>query len=118
YRDAQTLRGEGMSYRRIVSELAYLHGVKLDRSRMSFWLRGLQTPLGRVPNPALTPSPQLAYVIGCILGDGTTVAYPPKHQFSVVLKVKDKEFAEEFARCASCLLRCSRHKLYYYKKRG
>ena len=46
------------------------------------------------------PGPELAYVLGVLLGDGSVYVRhkPDKRTYHIQLNVKDKEFAEKFAR--------------------
>lgn len=50
------------------------------------------------------PSPELSYTIGVFLGDGCVKIQPKGYRYIVKLKVKDKEFVEEFSRILSKLL--------------
>lgn len=89
-----------MSYSEIVDWIQEKHGVRLSKSSVSEWLRGVHSPYnGRyVPSiDLLKPSEELAYIIGVKLGDGYT---KKSHDYvKIGLKVKDREFALEFARC-------------------
>lgn len=51
--------------------------------------------MGRANVVDLSPSPELSYVIGAVLGDGTLYIHSRRHEIS--LTVKDRDFAEEFA---------------------
>lgn len=50
-------------------------------------------------HPNLDPSPELSYVIGAVLGDGNL-----SKQRLIRLRVTDRDFAEEFARCLRVVL--------------
>jgi len=100
------LRRGGLTYRGIIGEVWRRYGVRLFKSHISYWLRGVHSPYnGRlIPSlELLKPSEELAYVIGVKVGDGYT--YRRKHAIKyynhvwIGLKAKDREFVEEFARC-------------------
>ena len=105
------LREEGLSYRRVIDEVQRKHGVRLSKSQVSYWSRGLHSPYnGRyIPSiDLLRPSKELAYVIGVILGDGYTTrdrhTVKSYNRVIIGLKVKDREFADEFAKCLAKVL--------------
>ncbi len=117
YNEVLRLYGEGLGYRCIVRELHKRYGVSPPRPTISYWIRGIHTPYGRASGsepPAasvrrptqkisLEPNPELAYVIGAVLGDG--YAFNGGHyQKIIALRAKDKEFVEEFARCLAGVL--------------
>jgi len=81
--------------------------VTLNKSHICFWVRRIHNPYnGRRYIPtldSLRPSEELAYVIGAVLGDGY-VCQLRKYCYFVFLRVKDLEFAEEFAKCIAMVL--------------
>jgi len=105
--EVRRLRGLGLSYREIINEIERIHGVMLYPSHISGWLRGIHDPYKQrrhIPTlDHLRPSEELAYIIGAVLGDGC-VCLSQKYHYLVALKVKDLEFAEEFARCIAKVL--------------
>jgi len=111
YNEVVGLRRRGLTYREVINWVWRRHGVRLSKSHVSYWTRGLHSPLnGRyVPSiEFLKPSTELAYVIGVVLGDG----YIDKkkrvvkgyNRIRIGLDVKDKDFADEFARCLGKVL--------------
>lgn len=87
------------------------HGVKLSKTLVSYWGRGKRNPYNGTPLPSmdlLQPSKELAYVIGVVAGDGYVWRRPrPRksyHHMFIGLKVKDREFADEFSRCLAIVL--------------
>ena len=106
YEEAMRLREEGLSYRRIVEEIWRRFRIRLSKSHVSYWLRGIHTPYNgrRIPSlKLLKPSEELSYVVGVVLGDGyackkrrTIRGY---NHVRIGLDAKDREFVEEFARC-------------------
>ena len=110
YHAAIRLRAEGLSCRMIAERLSVNPDTVYD------WVKGRSSPLGPEPRVAptprsrpnthcysrrteLRPSPELAYVIGVVLGDGCACRHGDKYM--IVLRAKDMEFVEEFARCLS-----------------
>ncbi len=63
----------------------------------------MHNPLGNVNKFDEKPSPELAYVIGTIIGDGYKYFDDKKHYF-LRLAVKDKEFTEAFAKCLAKII--------------
>jgi intein-encoded DNA endonuclease-like protein len=88
------------------------YGVRLFKSHISYWTHGLHSPYnGKRYLPltdSLRPCEELAYIIGAKLGDG--YAYKRGHAIRsyndviIGLKVKDREFAEEFGRSLAKVL--------------
>jgi len=105
--EVRRLRGLGLSYEEIINEIERIHGVTLDKSHISYWVRGIYNPYNEKRYihtlGYLRPSEELAYVIGAIAGDGY-VSNPQKYKYVIVLRVKDSEFVEEFARCIAKVL--------------
>jgi intein-encoded DNA endonuclease-like protein len=101
--EVNRLRRDGLTYGKIIEEIWQRYGVRLTRSHVSYWIRGLHSPYnGRyVPSiELLRPSEKLAYVIGVNVGDG----YTNYSDVRIGLKVKDREFATEFGRCLAKVL--------------
>ena len=103
YRLVLELRKQGLSYNGIIKRIETDRGVTLRKSHISGWLNGKHEPFGYVRAFDPTPTPDLAYVIGVSLGDGSTSSNR-NHSHMIKLRVIDKEFAEEFARCLGMLL--------------
>ena len=105
------LRRKGLAYSEIVGWVQKRYGVRLSKSHVSYWLRRIHNPYnGRyIPSiELLKPSEELAYVIGVILGDGYTTkkrrTIRSYNNVRIGLEVKDREFADEFARCLGKVL--------------
>jgi len=87
------------------------YGVRISKSYISYWIRGVHSPYNgrRIPSlELLKPSEELAYVRGVKVGDGyayrrrrTIKGYNPVW---IGLRAKDREFVEEFARCLAKVL--------------
>ncbi|MEM0481449.1 MAG: hypothetical protein QXM16_00965 [Nitrososphaerota archaeon] len=110
YSEVKRLRNKGYSYSMIIDEVKERYGVRLSRSEVSEWLRGIRKPLNEIRIPSidyLEPSPDLAYFIG-VVGDGCVIRKSTYSTwgggYKVVACVKDGEFAEEFARCLGRVL--------------
>jgi intein-encoded DNA endonuclease-like protein len=106
YNDVVALRRGGLTYNGIIEEVWRRYGIRISKSSISEWLRGVHSPYNgrRIPSlELLKPSEELAYVIGVVLGDGyvyrrrcTIKGY---NDVWIGLKAKDREFVEESARC-------------------
>ena len=105
YLDAMKIRREkGWDHKRIVNELERLHSVVVPMSTVYFWISGRSNPLGRWNVFELTPSRELAYVIGVKMGDGFRTTYKPQYKEEVRLRVRDQDFAEQFNQSLAKLL--------------
>ena len=89
-------RSQGMSYNRIIQTVEEEFHVRLSKSHVSDWLRSKHRPDGSVTKFEATPSPALGYVIGTVLGDGST-SIGSDHNYLIKLRVKDRDFAETFS---------------------
>jgi intein-encoded DNA endonuclease-like protein len=101
--DVDRLWRDGLTYSEIIDEVWRRYGVRISKSSVSEWLHGIHSPYNGRYIPSiefLKPSEELAYVIGIKLGDG----YTSYNRVRIGLKVKDREFAEEFGRCLSKVL--------------
>jgi len=106
------LRRRGLSYSRIIGLVRERYNVRLWKSHVSCWVRGVCSPYNGITIPSvefLRPSKELAYIIGVVAGDGYVRRRrrPRKsyHETFIGLNVKDREFAEEFARCLATVLK-------------
>ncbi len=127
YYSALRLHAEGYGCKRIAERL------RVSPSTVKDWVAGRCSPLGpeppEIPTPRprnvqhprrieLKPSPELAYVIGVVLGDGTATR-GGNHGKVIALKAKDEEFVREFARCITkILMRESPVKVRLWEARG
>jgi intein-encoded DNA endonuclease-like protein len=96
-------RAEGMSYNAIIGTVERDFGVRLSKSHVSNWIRGINAPDGSVTKFQPIPSASLGYVIGTMLGDGSS-ALTGDHNYKLKLKVHDLDFAEAFARAIGLVL--------------
>jgi hypothetical protein len=72
------------------------------------WIYGERHPFGSFTIPDLTPSRELSYVLGAFLGDGCafkTRSIKGTILYEVQLAVRDRDFANEFNKCISKILR-------------
>ncbi len=113
---AKQLRAEGMSYNKIMENLKVELGYKSSKGQLSGWLRGIHTPFGSANRFSPEPTPELAYVIGVELGDGSLnrKGYNRRIRLSSI----DLEFVMEFDRCVSIVLCTRRHKPWFDKDKG
>ena len=111
YGDVVVLRRGGLTYRGIIEEVWRRYGVRISKSSISEWLRGVHSQYNgkRIPSlELLEPSEELAYVIDVVCGDGSVKMKrrirKGYNELFICLEVKDKEFAEEFGRRAGMVL--------------
>lgn len=104
YRLVLELRKEGLSYSKIISKIQADQGVTLRKSHISEWVNKKHEPFGYVRLFEPTPCPELAYITGVKLGDAS-MSVTKNHTYIIKLRVIDKEFAEEFARSLSVVLK-------------
>lgn len=123
YHEVLRLREMGLGIKRIIKEIERTHGERLSKSSISYWIRGIHTPLqdgkGKPDSPAprsyrrfasveeLKPSPDLAYVIGVVFGDGSAFVTHTKsgeRRPLITLRVRDRDFVEAFARALGRVL--------------
>ena len=89
-------RANGMSYGRIIQAVEEEFHIRLSKSHVSGWVRSIHQPDGSVRKFESIPTPALGYVIGTVLGDGST-STGSDHNYLIKLRVKDRDFAEAFA---------------------
>jgi intein-encoded DNA endonuclease-like protein len=109
--EVNRLRRDGLTYKEIIEEIWRRHGVRLSKSNVSYWIRGIHNPYNGRYIPSiefLEPSMELAYVIGAKLGDGYATRrrriIKGYNDVTIGLKVKDRDFAEEFGLCLEKVL--------------
>jgi len=116
YDIVMSLYNNGMSYNEIIKTLLVEHRIRIRKSHISDWVNGKHHPYGSTYEFQPTPSPELGYLIGVAKGDGSVRIQKWNHR--VRLRVIDKDFAEEFDRCASSVLRSPRHAITWLPKQG
>jgi intein-encoded DNA endonuclease-like protein len=109
--EVNRLRGDGLTYTEIIEEIQRRYRVRLSKSHISYWTRGIHDPYNGRYIPSiefLEPSEELAYVIGVKVGDGYVArrrrAVKSYNRVRIGLKVKDGEFAAEFGQCLAKVL--------------
>ncbi len=97
YRRVLELHGEGVSYRKIQRIIEGEYGIRISRSHISYWVRGLHIP-EREPYNRVDSSKreELAWIAGMYVGDGS-IKVSKEGRF-LSLKVKDRELAEVAAK--------------------
>jgi intein-encoded DNA endonuclease-like protein len=125
YGDVVALRRGGMMYRGIIEEVWRRYGVRISKSSISEWLRGVHSPYNgrRIPSlELLKPSEELAYVIGVVLGDGYLKmkrrVIKGYNYVWIGLKARDREFVEGFGRCLAKVLGSRQIRPRYVKSSG
>jgi intein-encoded DNA endonuclease-like protein len=104
YNDVVALRRSGLTYRGIIKELWRRYGVRISKSYISYWIRGVHSPYDgrRIPSlELLKPSEELAYVIGVKVGDGYTYrrrrTIKGYNYVMIGLKAKDRSLSKSSA---------------------
>jgi intein-encoded DNA endonuclease-like protein len=100
-----------LSYRQIQAEILDSTHILLSKGSISGWIRGIHNPSGGKNKFRTVASPELAYVIGAITGDGNLNVHG--YNYEMLLSVTDYDFAEEFSRCLAKIL----GKSNFYKAR-
>src|SRR2546422_9307257 len=91
-----------MSYQQIQTEILESTHIRLSKGSISEWVRGIHNPSGGKNKFQAVASPELAYVIGVIAGDGNLNVHG--YNYEMLLSVTDRDFAEEFSRCLAKVL--------------
>ena len=92
----KVLRFKGHSYRKITEIISIEYGVELSKATVLRWCKNTHNPFNRIKTVPTTPSPELSYIIGVYLGDGS-IHKKNNGRYLIKLKVIDKDFAEAFA---------------------
>jgi len=77
----------------------------IDSSTARRWINGTQMPRKERPRVDLSPSPELAELLGILLGDGY-IYYPTSYtrrRAYIGLSCKDEKLIEEFIRCSQAV---------------
>ena len=91
-----------LSYRQIQQAVLQRKHAWLSKSTISYWARRIHNPLGKVSQFQSGPSPELAYVIGVVLGDGNLNIHG--YNAELILAVTDYDFAKEFSASLATIL--------------
>lgn len=108
-------RTEGLSYNAIIRAVEDEFKVRLNKSHVSNWIRGDHLPDGSVTKFEPVPTEELGYVIGTVLGDGST-SICGDHSYSIKLRVRDRDFADAFAEAINAVLKLPTVKVRYHDK--
>lgn len=98
YSEVHMLRRKGLSYSQIVKRIQRFSGIRLSSSHISEWVNGKHQPLGNVNKFDGKSSPELAGIIGVVLGDGNRNVERRNNGRRIRLEVTDKDYAEAFGR--------------------
>src|SRR2546422_8178714 len=91
-----------MSYLQVQTEIFDSNHIWLSKGSISEWVRGIHNPSGGKNKFQAVASPELAYLIGVIAGDGNLSVHG--YNYEMLLSVTDRDFAEEFSRCLAKIL--------------
>ena len=89
---------EGLSYRNIQRRIKMLYGVELPRSTISYWVRNLHTPEGKVKRLDKSDMDAYAFIMGASIGDAYLKKRPGKKgdKHIIIMRVRDRDFLEEY----------------------
>jgi intein-encoded DNA endonuclease-like protein len=105
-----------MSYQQIQTEIFESTHIRLSKGSISGWVRGIHNPSGGKNKFRAVASPELAYVIGVIAGDGNLSVHG--YNYEMLLSITDYDFAEEFSRCLAKILgKSNLYKVRWSEKR-
>ena len=104
------------SYQQIQTEVFDSTHVWLSKGSISGWVRGNHNPSNGANKFSTVASPELAYVIGVIAGDGNLSVHG--YNYEMLLSITDYDFAKEFSRClAKILVKPSLYRVRWSEKR-
>jgi intein-encoded DNA endonuclease-like protein len=105
-----------ISYQQIQTEIFDSTHIRLSKGSISEWVRGIHNPSGGKNKFRAVASPELAYVIGVIAGDGNLNVHG--YNYEMLLSVTDRDFAKEFSRCLAKILgKSNLYKVRWSEKR-
>ena len=93
----EELRQSGLSYREISEQIGREFDVKVSKATILRWCKGTNNTFNKTKRVRLTPSPELAYIVGAYFGDASATE-GRNYRYKVKLKVIDREFAEAFGK--------------------
>lgn len=105
------MRCKSFTYNQIIEIIKSNHGIKLPKSTISYWTRGISSPVRAGHSFKSNPKPELAYVIGVETGDGSLSVRPERYQYRIRLKAVDVEFVEAFNQAIAKVLGCPPNRL-------
>lgn len=112
YRRVRELHRQGLSYRNIQNVIEEQYGVRISKSHISYWIRGIHTPEREPYNRPDFSRPEMAWIAGMYVGDGSIKVN--KKGRTLTLKVRDRELVEEAARKLAIVM--GRDKPYFVGK--
>jgi intein-encoded DNA endonuclease-like protein len=115
YTRAKELRATGLTYSEIAETLRRQYDAAPSKGQLSEWLRGIHLPFGSANRFVAEPTPELAYVIGVVLGDGSLNRQGYNRR--IRLQSVDLDFVLEFDRRLSEVLGTRRHTPWFDTKR-
>lgn len=115
YSRAMDLRSIGLTYSEIAEALSTVYKVRPSKGQLSEWLRGIHGPFGSANRFFAEPTPELAYVIGVTLGDGSLNR--KGYNRRIRLQSVDLDFVLEFDRCLSKVISARRHTPWFDPRR-
>jgi len=89
-------RENALSYSEIRRKIANEFNVSVSKATVLRWCKGTHNTFNKTKRVNLSPSPELAYIIGVYLGDASI--NNRNYQYRIRLKVVDRDFAESFGR--------------------
>ena len=103
YEAVLSMKTDPVSPSDILHRIESSFGAKVELRTIKDWIAGTYSPYGRVYQMPREPIPELAYLMDVNFGD-TSRSMNWHHNYTIRLRVKDEDFAREFARAASVVL--------------
>ncbi|MCR4335734.1 MAG: hypothetical protein NUV57_04310 [archaeon] len=116
YREVLDLKNQGLGYKKIIKKFKEEKQVKLSLGTLSYWFNNDVKMIGGENYFIPEPSPELAYILGVMFGDGSLIFNDKRKEYVLKLEAIDKDFVEKFSRCSSKLLKKERYFAVCYKK--
>jgi intein-encoded DNA endonuclease-like protein len=118
YELVRKLTSQGDTPIQIRNKLRKDFSTEVDLTTIKGWKSNKHSPFGRVHLLQADPSPELSYLIGVDFGDTSHRKGSWQHDHTTRLRVKDEDFAREFATAASKVLGSKPTKVWLDKKTG
>ena len=97
YENSKKLYNNGFGIKEISHKLFSEYKIQVPKDTIYRWVKNRNKPNGTFNVFVPKMSSELSYIVGVLFGDGTIRIRPQYYDYSIRLKVKDKDFAETFS---------------------